>query len=480
MVCEGALLAGLGGVAALLACPWMSVALQRLILPEIKAAVVPLDLRTLGLVAVLVATAALLSGAAPALWASRRNLIFSIRGTGPERFLGGFRLDVALAAVQVALTLALLVGAGEFARSLYNVLHLELGIDTDRILLVTLDLESAGYSPTRVDEILHRAAERLRLLSGVSHLSLAATIPFATRREEVLIVPGVERVPETESGGPSINAITESFFATTGTRLLKGRPFTSQDRKGTALVTIVNQTMARRLWPGQADLGQCLKIGGDASPCSTVVGVVQDARRSDIQESPAMQYYIPLSQAPASLASRALFVRAATDPSSLIGPVRREVLAVAPDLPFVEVQPLSDLVAPQMRPWRMGTAILSVFGLSALALAAVGLYGVVAHALARRRYEMGVRMALGARWRSVIWIALRHGLTIGGLGALTGLALALGAARYFQPLLFHVSAKDPLVLACAVLLVLALSLLASYIPSRRLRRLDLSKTLRVE
>ena len=480
MVCEGVVLAGLGGIAALLACPAMGIVLQRWILPEVKAEVVPLDLRTLGLVAVLVAIAALLSGAVPALWASRRDLISSIRSGGRERSPGSLRLDVALATAQIALTLALLVGAGAFARSLYNVLHLDLGIDTDRLVLVTLDLESAGYPPARVDEILHRAAERVRLLVGVRRQSLAATIPFATSREEELIVPGVERMPETESGGPSINAIAESFFATTGTRLLRGRAFTSQDRTGTAPVAIVNQTMARRLWPGRDALGQCLKIGGNASPCSTVVGVVQDARRSDIQESPALQYYIPLSQAPAALAARALLVRAAGDPSALIGPLRRAVLGVAPDLPFVEVQPLADLVAPQVRPWRLGAAVLALFGLLALALASVGLYGVVAHALARRHYEMGVRMALGARWRQVLWLALRHGLAIGGLGALTGLGLALGAARYLQPLLFHVSAKDPLVLAGATLLVIALALLASYVPSRRLRRLDLATVLRVE
>lgn len=193
-----------------------------------------------------------------------------------------------------------------------------------------------------------------------------------------------------------------------------------------------------------------------------------------------MQYYVPLGQEPASLSSRALFVRAAGDPEALRGPLRREVLAVAPDLPFVDVQPLADLIAPEVRPWRMGTAVLALFGLLALALALVGLYGVVAHAMERRRYEMGVRIALGAQWRDLLWLALRHGLTIGGLGAVAGLALVLGAARFLQPLLFQVSAKDPLVLTCAATLVLALALLASYLPGRRLRRIDPAMALRAE
>ncbi len=480
MVCEGALLAVLGGLAALLAGPGMGIVLQRWILPEVKAAAVPLDLRTLALVAILVVAAGLLSGAVPALWASRRDLIASIRSHGQERSPESRRLGAALAAAQVALTVALLVGAGAFARSLYNVLHLDLGIDTDRLVLVTLDAESARVPPSRVNEIFQRSAERVRLLAGVSHQSLAATIPFATSREESLVVPGVERVPESDSGGPSVNAVAESFFVTTGTRILRGRAFTSQDRPGTTRVAIVNLAMAHRLWPGRDALGRCLKIGGSASPCSTIVGVAQNARRSDILESPALQYYIPLDQAPASLASRALFVRTTGDPATLIGPVRREVLAVAPGLAFVEVQPLADLVSPQMRPWRAGASVLGLFGLLALALAIVGLYGVVAHSLSRRRYEMGMRLALGAQWRNVLWLALRHGLTIGGLGVATGLALALGFARYLQPLLFHASASDPLVLAGAAILVLGLSLLASYLPSRRLRRLDLATALREE
>jgi hypothetical protein len=265
-----------------------------------------------------------------------------------------------------------------------------------------------------------------------------------------------------------------------GIRIVNGRSFTSQDRAGSAPVAIVNQTMASLLWPHRDPLGQCLKIGGDTFPCSEVVGVARDAHSVGLQEGPTMQYYVPLGQEPASLSSRALFVRAAGDPEVLRGPLRREMLAVVPDLSFVDVQPLSDLIAPQMRPWRMGTAVLTLFSLLALVLALVGLYGVVAHAMARRRYEMGMRIALGAQWRSVLWLALRQGLTIGLLGALAGLILVLGAARFLQPLLFQVSAKDPLVLACAAALVLALALLASYIPGRRLKRIDPAMALRAE
>jgi hypothetical protein len=295
-------------------------------------------------------------------------------------------------------------------------------------------------------------------------------------------VPGLDQMPELDTGGPYVNGVSEEFFATTGTRLLRGRPFTAEDRAGSTSVTIVNQTMARLLWPGADALTKCLQIGREKStaPCSQVVGVVEDARRSDLQEGPTMQYYVPLSQAPASLPSRALFVRAKGNAEALLGSVRREVQALSPDLPFVEVRSLADLLAPQVRPWRMGAAVLALFGLLALALALVGLYGVVAHSMARRGYELAVRVALGAQERDVLWLALRQGLGIGLLGAAAGVVLSLGAAHFLQPLLFQVSAGDPAVLGLAAVVVVGLSLLASLIPGQRLRRVPPAGALRAE
>jgi ABC-type antimicrobial peptide transport system permease subunit len=153
---------------------------------------------------------------------------------------------------------------------------------------------------------------------------------------------------------------------------------------------------------------------------------------------------------------------------------------VEPNLPFVEVRTLADLLAPQIHPWRMGAAVLTLFGLLALLLAIAGLYGVVAHSLARRTYELGVRLALGAQWRDLRWLAIRQGLGIGLAGAAAGLLLTLSTARFVQPLLFHVSASDPVLLAAAAVIVLLVALLASYAPSRRVRRLDPTVALRVE
>ena len=481
--CEGAVLAVLGGGAAVLVCGPLSILLGRLVLPEAAASAIIPSARTLAAIAVLAVLAALISGAVPSIWAARRDLTAMIRsGSSRERSPGRSRLNIGIPVAQLALTLALLAGAGVFARSLYNVPHLHLGIDASRVLVATVDLESAGYPPAQADAIFRQAAARLKALPQAERVALGATVPFESSSSIRVAVPGMAEMPELDTGGPYINGVSEEFFATTGTRLLRGRPFTAEDRAGSAPVTIVNQTMARLLWPGGDALGKCIKIGGEKSkaPCSQVVGVVEDARRSELQEGPTMQYYVPLSQAPDSLFSRALFVRARDNAETLLGPVRRDVQALSPDLPFVEVRSLADLIAPQVRPWRMGAAVLALFGLLALVLALVGLYGVVAHSMARRGYELAVRVALGAKEKDMLWLALRQGLGIGILGAVAGVVLALGASRFLQPLLFQVSAKDPAVLGFAAVLVVGLALLASLIPGHRVRRIPPAGALRAE
>jgi predicted permease len=371
-------------------------------------------------------------------------------------------------------------GNAELGWSLYNVLHLHLGIDVGRVLVTTLDLKAEGYPQSRIEEIFRRAEERIGRLPGVERVSVAATIPFEPSKASALAVPGVPQLPELETGGPYVNAASPGFFATTGTRLLRGRDFTPQDVAGATRVAVVNQTMARLLWPGGDALGKCLKIGGEEAPCSSVVGVVEDARRSDLQEGPTLQYYVPVAQAPAALSSRALFVRARGDAEELQGRVRQEVQSLEPGLPLVEVRSLQDLVAPQLQPWRMGMAVLSFFGLLALLLALVGLYGVIAHTLEKRRYELGVRIAHGAQRSDVLWLVLRQGLGIGAVGAAGGVLLALGTARFLQPLLFQVSAQNPWILGSTSALVVLLALLASWISAQKTRHLDPAVVLRAE
>jgi putative ABC transport system permease protein len=224
-------------------------------------------------------------------------------------------------------------------------------------------------------------------------------------------------------------------------------------------------------------LERCLRIG-ESFDCTWVVGVVEDARRSELEEGPTMQFYVPLAQASEDLVPQALFIRSRSESSDLLGPVRREIQSAVPDLPFVEVQLLSELLAPQMQPWRMGTALLAFFGLLAMVLALVGLHGVVAHTMSRRKHELSVRLALGAQNRDIVRIALRHGLAIGLMGTAGGVLLTLLLARRLQPLLFHTSASDPVVLAGAAAIVLSSAVTASLLSGRRFRRIEPATILR--
>ncbi len=476
MLCEGVVLAMAGGVAALVVFLFTSSIFQGWILPEMVMPAPELNLRILAILAALTAVAALLSGVVPAFWVRRSRLFEGIREGARESGPARSRLSSLLSAGQIALAFALLACAGVFLRSLYNAIQLDLGLDARRVLVARVDLESEGYPAARINEVFHQSAESVRRLPGVESASVAATIPFATSGVISLSVPGVEELP----GSAYINPVGEAFFRTTGTSVLRGRELDARDRKGSIPVAVVNQTMARLLWPSRDALGQCLQVGGEEKPCSMVVGVVEDARRSELQEKPTMQYYVPLGQDPQGSAVQALFVRSAGGAEALIPAVRREMQAVAPDLPFIDIQVLASLLDPQVHPWRMGATVLTVLGLLALMLAVVGLYGVIAHSMMRRTYELSVRAALGAEWRHVLWLAVRQGLTIGVAGAAAGLVLMLAASRYLQPLLFQVSAADPLSLAGAAGIVLILALLSSYASTRRVRRIDPAAALRTE
>jgi putative ABC transport system permease protein len=210
------------------------------------------------------------------------------------------------------------------------------------------------------------------------------------------------------------------------------------------------------------------------------VGVVEDAHRGGLMDERAtMQVYVPLSP-PTAERSRALFVRAAGDPELLANAVRRELQAVAPGLPLIDVASLAEMLDPQVRPWRTGAVMLSLFGALALALAAIGIFAAVAYAVAARTHELGVRLALGARSRDAVWLVMRCGFVPAVAGAALGTGITLAAGRYLEPLLFRVAARDPAVAATAVLALLAAALFASFLPGLRARRIDPVSAMRSE
>jgi putative ABC transport system permease protein len=307
-------------------------------------------------------------------------------------------------------------------------------MDVDRVLLATVDSDSAGLAPARQAGIYEAALERAAALPGVERASLAAQVPFQSSFGAELSVPG-KVLPELPDGGPYLNAVSEGFFQTLGTRLLQGRSFTGEDRAGAPPVVVINATFARLVWPGRVPLGQCVKLAKEAgAPYSTVIGVMEDARRSRLRESPTLQVYVPLAQAAPVQPPRALFVRFSGDPQILIERVRDAFPKNAASPVFVDVRPLADLLAPQLRPWRTGSTLFALFGLLALGLAGVGIHASLSQAVAQERWEIGIRGVLGAGRAGVLRLIGGQTLGIAAAGLILGWCLALLGARFIQPL----------------------------------------------
>ncbi|HEV2131465.1 MAG TPA: FtsX-like permease family protein, partial [Longimicrobiaceae bacterium] len=309
-------------------------------------------------------------------------------------------------------------------------------------------------------------------------------VPFRTVITTGLEVPGLDSLPRVGGGEPFFYAAGPGYFAALGLQVSRGRGITPADVEGAPRVAVVNETMARALWPGEQPLGKCLTIGGregePAPPCTEVVGVVQDARRLDLVEVPAMQYYVPLAQSVHREAPHALLVRAAGDPASLMPVIQRELLGLGPEVRFVNVQHFSEVLDPERRSWKLGATMFTIFGLLALVVAAIGLYSVLAFSVAQRTQELGVRAALGAPRERLLTLVLGQGMRLVGIGIALGLGAALLAGPRIAPLLFETSPRDPLTLGGVVLVLLTVAALASGLPAWRATRVDPSVALRAE
>jgi predicted permease len=357
----------------------------------------------------------------------------------------------------------------------------ELGFVADRVLTVNLDLAGAGYSTAEQIALYDRMHERLARLPGVEHASLGMTEPFATTLDYEISIPGRDSVRLPPSGPPHINAVTPEYFETMDTRLVAGRAIAASDRRGAPPVAVVNETMAATLWPGRSPIGErvCMPTI-EGKPCVEIVGVAQDARWNSLSDALTMQMYFPLAQNPSSVPLRVLYLRTSGDPTAIVRAVQREVRAVAPRVLFANVVPLARNLDGEMRPWRLGATVFTVFGALALVLAALGLYGVIAYDVAQRTRELGVRIALGARAADVLWMVVRQGVRVVSLGVAIGMLVALAGGRWVRPLLFDIAPNDPVVLGAVAVTLLAVAVAASLVPAWRATRVPPGVALRTE
>ena len=480
---EGALLAVAGGAAGLVVAYWGVRVLRLTLLDGIAWVGFPVDARVLGYTAAATLVTALLIGLLPAIRASDPRLAASLASGSAQAGSHRSSLRWGLTVAQAALSALLLVGAGLFVHSLWSIQRLDIGLRPERVLQLSLDWpdtdartdEDRASESARQHAVLEEALDRARAMPGVAGAAVGMGTPFAGTFWAYPKIPGYDSLPTMPGGGPYMSGVSAGYFETVGTRVLRGRGITTADVKGAERVAVVNETMARTLWPGGDAIGQCFVVVSGQTECSRVVGVVQDAPRFELRDEPAFQIYLSQQQA---LRGRVLLVRATGRPDALVAPLRSALLQLDPGLLDVRVDLWRELLAPQLRPWRLGAALFALFGALALVVAAVGLYSVMSYTAASRTREMGVRIALGARPASVRWLMLRQGLLLGVGGVVAGLLLALAAGRWAQPLLFGTSAREPLVLGGVSAVLVAVAVVASLMPAWRASRVSPSAALR--
>lgn len=479
LLTESVLLAALGGVAAIVVAHWGGVLVRRLLLGDLALTSSVLDLRVLAFTAVVALLVGVLTGLIPALQASRAEVFSTISAGGNRGGARRTRAQSALLAVQAALSLVLLIGAGLFGRSLLAVNAQRMGVDVDRVFIGSMNLRSIGRPASEADAVFTRALERVQGAPGIASAAIAATVPFGPSFGRDVGVMGRDSVRHYTS---MYNVVTPDYFRTLGASLLRGRDFADVDRESAPRVVIVNEMLARRAWGNENALGRCVRVGNDSLPCATVIGVVENVRRQSIFEDSTNFVYLPLAQARSWINARFIVARAAGDPAIVAETVRHAMQTAAPQLPFADVRLVKNqpVVRHETLPFRLGAVMLGVFGALALLLAAVGVYGVISYDVGQRTREIGVRMALGARAADVASLVMRDGLRLVAIGGVIGTAIALAAGRLVTPLLYETSPRDPAVLAGVALLLLVVATLACLVPARRAMRVDINTAIREE
>jgi predicted permease len=479
LLLEGLLLAFAGCMLGLVLAYWGGSVIRALLLPDVAWIGAPVNPEVLAVATVISVACGLLVALVPSLQATRVGVTSALKAGSPQAGAPRSRLRGALLFAQCALSVVLLVGAGLFLRSFQRVRQLDLGFQPEHVLMVRLSWPPADHTPRRQRSGYESALAAVRARPDVRHAGIAVGTPFGFSFGVDLWVPGRDSIPALPGGGPYASVITDGYFEAMGTRLVNGRMFTGEDRANSERVTIVNEPMARTLWPGQDPLGKCLQIFNQTLPCARVVGVVAEMRRNQLREPSAMQFYVPYGQE-VGIGGSSIMLRATGTPQEVAPRIQRDLRELDPSLMYVQAQPLLKSIDPLRRQWRLGAALFGIFGVLALAIAAVGLYSVIAYLVAQRTTEFGVRMALGATGGRIVGLVVRGGMTVAVAGLAAGVGAALVAARHAEPLLFDTSPRDPIVIAAVVAVLLAVALLACLVPAARATRVDAVMALRAE
>ncbi|HZI41544.1 MAG TPA: ABC transporter permease [Gemmatimonadaceae bacterium] len=473
LLCEGVLLAALGGAAALAVILGGASVMRSMVFPSLGWQDVPaINGHVLGYAASAAILCGFLAGLVPAAQAGRSRLTNALKEGTREGRIHQSKARLTLLILQAALSVVMLVGAGLFVSSLRHVQALPIGMQLDRVLTAELNLSGSSYTRPQTEALYQRLEQAALALRGVESAAITTSLPFWSSWGTSVSVPGRDSLPRVRDGGPYFNGVTPGYLRTMGMRLLRGRDFNLADQNQMRRVVIVNETFARLVWPNEDAIGHCVRIGGDTVPCAQIIGVVANPRRQEIIEDMSLQLFVPLVQAPSWVETRTLIIRPVGDPQRELEPIRRSLQRSIPDLPYLNTTWMEDLVSPQTRSWRMGASVFVAFGALALILAMIGLYGMLSYDVAQRTHELGVRVALGARRGDLAGLIVGAGARIVALGAAIGLAIVLLAGRFVQPLLFETSPREPTILGGAIAVMLLVTVAATLLPTRRALSVD--------
>jgi len=476
LLTESVLLAVGGGIAGILVAQWSSIGLRAAFLPKTADLTVVRDGRTVLFAGVAALVTGLLTGLAPVLQASRASLTSDLKAGAREGSFQRSRLRTTLLVMQGALSVLLLVGAGLFVRSLGHVRNIRLGYDVDPVLIADLNMRGVQLDSAHEVQLRQRLLQTALATPGVENASFQTGIPFWSTWSVGLFVSGIDTVARL--GRFDVNAVSPGYFATMGTRILRGRGIQATDLGNAPLVIVVSQAMANTLWPGADAIGKCVRMNADTMPCRTVVGIAEDIKSHQLSNETDMYYYVPATQFNPN--STGLFIRVHGDAARQAEAVRRSLQREMPGASYIVTNALSEVIGDQTKSFRLGASMFSAFGILALVLAAIGLYSVIAYNVAQRTHELGVRVALGAQRADVLRLVISEGFQLGIAGVVIGGAIALGAGRWITPLLFDQSPRDPLVFTVVALVLIGVSILASWIPARRAAQVEPTQALRYE
>jgi predicted permease len=481
LLTESIVLSALGGAVGLMVARWGRDLLWSFRPPFLNedAVSLSLDPRVLGFTAGITLVTGILFGIIPALKLSRPNLhdALKIGGRSGASSWMRTRAGAMLVVAEVALALVALVGAGLFVQSMRQAQRIDLGFETANLFVMGVDLGAQNMEQGPIEQFYANAIERTRAVAGVANAAVAANFPLGGGFLRSVFKEGQEQKAGQRDLLTLTNSVSTGYFDTVRIPLLRGRLFTEFDRNGAPAVVVVNEAMAKKFWPSEDALGKRFTFFGQTE-LREIVGIVRNATVFQVGEEPTAAIYLPLAQSFTPAAT--IQVRTSGAPEAVMEAVRTEIQALEPSLPLTNVATMKMQLDQALFAPRMGAALLGLFGLLALVLAGLGIYGVMAYSVAQRTSEIGIRMALGAGYSDVVGMVLKQGMLLAGIGLVLGLAASFALTRLVSSLLFGVSPTDPAVFGVVSAILGAVAFAACYVPARRATRVDPIEALRSE